>query len=134
MRQLLFVCFIAVNITCYSTITNRSPCGKNTNPFDSLGVILALGNTDYYQEVKSVIQTLSGVKYVAYCDNHSVFMLYIDKIAFNNRDLFLEKLLKLCPQASRYLFIKEGVIPEFVPFCEPQNSTDAQTIKENFGK
>lgn len=127
MRNLVFIiAFIfSLNINA-SSITQL----KRPTTFDSLDVILSLKN--YTEENKTVVKNallaMHGVNYVAYCDNHNVFLIYIDKTIYTTSEQFFEIFIKNNDLVA-ITCLKNGLINGIISFCDFKDSTDAETYK-----
>ncbi len=104
--------------------------------FDSLEVFLSIQHhdADIYTTVKNSMQSLSGLNYFTYCDNHSVFLVYIDKNTFATKNIFLEKLQKLNPMYADRFLLMGGGFKDLVNFCEPSDANDDKNLKNSFIK
>ena len=104
---------------------------KNSPPFDSLGVIVALKNynkTDF-DKVKTAITNMQGVKYTAFCGNHNIYMFYIDKNIYAEREKFLQQMEATDITLEPLIFLKNGNITEFLNFCSFTDPNDAANNK-----
>lgn len=127
MRNLIFIIAFIFSLKINaSSITQL----KKTTTFDSLDVILSLKN--YTEEnktlVKNALLTMRGVNYLAFCDNHDVFLIYIDKTIYTTPEEFFEVFIKTNDLVS-ITHLKNGLITDIISFCDFKDATDAETYK-----
>lgn len=105
-------------------------------PGDSIQVLISIQYHDevIYNGVKSKLKLMNGVTYFTYCDNHALFMTYINNSVFSTKEIFLEKLIKGDPLFEQRIIILNGEFKDLVDFCEPQDVTDAANLKNSFIK
>jgi hypothetical protein len=98
--------------------------------FDSTDVILGLAEyTELnYTSILAAIKTMPGVNYTAYCENHQVFLFYIDKTIYASKELFYNDFIKQYDFQS-ITALKEGSIKDIINFCSFVNSADAAAYK-----
>ncbi len=103
-------------------------CGLKTYSFnkvvtiDSVNVTIAcLGADDKkISTIKSILQNDSTIKYVAYCSNHSVFLIKFFGTQQGANDL-TEKIRKDINMNDKNFFIKEFKFGDIMSFCNSDN-------------
>ena len=130
MKKLLFALLM---ISSFSIFSRSNPLPDNySNTGDSLKVILGINNIDRNAStnVRSTLNSLTGVTVVAYCDNHSVFMLKVDNTIFRDRNDLMEKLKNVYAKTQDQLSFKDGDFDAFIQYCSPTNVDDAANLKK----
>ena len=106
---------------------------NSSQPNDSVEVLLSIKNNDkaIYMKMKNIFESMPGVIYVSYCENHAIFALYVNKNLYPVKNDFLEKLDKLAELNAPLLSIKKGSFTELFKNCNTSNPEDAQLMKGN---
>ena len=137
MKSLFFIVifFLSSRLFSFSPIQQRSQTTLN-NSFDSIEVFVSITthNAGVFYDVKSVLINLTGVNYIAYCPNHAVFMVYIDRNIYTTNNDFKNQLIKLLPQHSELIDLKNGVFKDFAIYCSTTDEVEISTLKNKFGQ
>ncbi len=131
MKKLLFIALVISSITSFSK-SNMDLTKTYTGPGDSVKVILSIKHNDrnISDKLRSTLNLLNGVSVVAYCDNHAVFMLILDKTILRDSNDLVVELKKLFPKSEDLLSFKDGDFNEFTKYCSPSNVDDAGNLKK----
>lgn len=99
---------------------------------DSTEIILALkkNDTGNYAKVRNAITSMPGINFRGYCNNHSVFLLYIKNNDYGGAEKFLELLLQADPTINSLIFLKKGSIKDLLNHCQFSNPNDAAANKQ----
>ncbi len=130
MKKNYALLFLIIGFSFTSIATNNVL--KKTPPtFDSITVIISLNNNAQgkYAEVKNAIKSMPNISYVAYCGNHNIFMLYVNKQTYTDAEAFLKALLITNSQLKSFMYLKNGNIKEFLNFCSFSDPVDASNNK-----
>lgn len=85
-------------------------------------ISLSADNQTNINLVKTKIQGLSNVNYVGFCNNHKVFLIYVDPHFHGSSIVFLSNLIK---STGLYdLTLKEGSVTDIIGFCEFRDPTE----------
>ena len=131
MKKLLFVSLLISSITCFSRAgsgLSKSFVGSG----DSVKVILSIKHNDknISEKLRGALTLINGTNVVAYCDNHAVFMIVLDKnILRDSNDLMVE-IKKLFSKSEELISFKEGDFNQFLQYCSPSNTDDAANLKK----
>ncbi|MCD6020015.1 MAG: hypothetical protein K0S53_3136 [Bacteroidetes bacterium] len=101
---------------------------------DSVPVVISIINDKpaYLNNVKSAIKNLSHVNYVGFCNNHKIFLMYIDPVFHGSSTVFLSNLIK---STGLYeLSLKEGTVKEILDFCDFKDPAEYDANKLNGNK
>ena len=131
MKKLLFIALVISSITSFSK-SNMDLTKTYTGPGDSLKVILSVKSNDrnINDNLRTTLNSISGTNVVAYCDNHAVFMLILDKTIIRDSNDLMVELKKLFPKTEDLLSFKDGDFNEFMKYCSPSNVDDASNLKK----
>ena len=112
---------------------NTNASIRSSQPNDSVEVLLSIKNHDVaiYTKMKNIFESLPGVIYVSYCDNHAIFALYVNQNMYSTKRDFLDKLDKFAELSEPLLSIKKGSFTELFKNCNTSNPGDAQLMKGN---
>lgn len=104
---------------------------QNTFP-DTLKVIMSIKHDDrnISNTVRTHLNSMSGINVLAYCDNHAVFMFYIDKNVYRDLKDFITEFKKLYAKTEDLISFKEGDFNAFTKYCNPSNPDDAGNLKK----
>ncbi len=108
MKSLLFCIFLSFGATAIKAQALQ----------DSIPVIISLTD-DTQQNIKNVkakFTGLSNINYVGFCNNHKVFLVYVDPAFHGSPVVFLASLIKTT--GIYELSLKEGTIKDIVGFCD----------------
>lgn len=96
---------------------------------DSIPVIISFTDDSQLNisKVKNQIQTLSNLRYIGFCDNHKVFLMYVDPHFHGSSTVFLSNLIK--STGFYELTLKEGSVNDIIGFCEFKDSAEHDKIK-----
>ncbi|MGZ3930650.1 MAG: hypothetical protein ACXVP0_04615, partial [Bacteroidia bacterium] len=110
-KKLVFACILLFMSLNFLASENRVSFAPKAMSFDSLEVFVSVTAHDkaVYTQVKNAIDAIPGVLYFSYCDNHAVFMIYIDKTVYASTALFKEQLFKLVPDLAPRIDLKSGM-------------------------
>ncbi len=125
----ILILFFIVSMGSHANISFKLKSSPPT--FDSLSVIIALKNEakSDYSTVKTAINNMSNIKYIAFCDNHSIYMFYIDKNTYENANFFFKQLITINPSITSLIYLKKGNINELLNSCSFIDPSDASNIK-----
>lgn len=125
--------YIFIFFFIFAAYLNTNAGIKYSQPNDSVEVLLSIKNNDkaIYTKMKNILETLPGVVYVSYCENHAIFALYVNKNLYATRNDLLEKLDKLAELNAPLLSIKKGSFTELFKNCNTSSAGDAQLMKGN---
>lgn len=131
MKKLLFIALVISSITAFS----KSKTGlmkTYTGPGDSLKVILSIKHNDrnVSDKLRTTLNSINGASVVAYCDNHAVFMLILDKTILRDGNDLMHELKKVFPKSQDLLSFKDGDFNAFMQYCSPTNTDDAGNLKK----
>ncbi|MCD6020017.1 MAG: hypothetical protein K0S53_3138 [Bacteroidetes bacterium] len=96
---------------------------------DSIPVIVSIVNDKpvNINMIKSKIQSFSHINYVGFCNNHKVFLMYVDPSFHGSPNVFLSYLIK---HTGFYeLSLKEGSVAEIIDFCEFKDPSEYEKHK-----
>ncbi len=126
--------FVSVGLYSFPAASQKTVTTPNNN-FDSVEVFVSITahNDVVYNDVKALLNNLNGVKYLAYCPNHAVFMVYIDKNIYATNNDFKNRLLKSLYQYTKLLDLKTGAFKDFKLFCAA-NEAESAVLKTKFGE
>lgn len=101
---------------------------------DSVAVILSPGTTDLktIHDVKATLKTMTGVRFVGYCNNHNVYVAYIDRKVHGSLSEFCDNLKSATNVSS--LNLKKGKAEAIISFCSFSDPDDAAAIKAQLDK
>lgn len=136
MKRFLSTILFFLSLSFFSfTKTEQGQKNEVNSSFDSVEVFVSISYHDNatYENVRSAITSLSGVNYLAYCSDHAVFMVYMDTNVYSSKDVFMEQILKLLPQYSSVLHLKNGNFVDLANNCMTLEEADAVAIKNKFG-
>jgi hypothetical protein len=120
----------------YSVVTSAGNTSATRNnlysPGDSVQVFLGISNNDdaLVSAVRLALSGISGVNVLAYCDNHAVFMLYLNTSLVRDDRNMLALLKDALPKQANLLSIKQGSFSNFYTSCQANNVTEASNIKK----
>jgi hypothetical protein len=80
-------------------------------------------------KVRTTMTSMAGTNVVAYCDNHAIFMVEIDKGTYADTDAFLTQVKKYTPDVAMLLTLKQGDFSVIQKQCQSSNKTDASKLK-----
>lgn len=107
---------------------------KSQSLQDSIPVVISLADDSQLNinKVKNQLQSLSNMSYVGFCNNHKVFLMYIDPQFHGAKTFFLSNLIK---STGLYdLTLKEGSVADIIGFCEFKDSAEHDKIKLQLAK
>ncbi len=120
-------------IIIISLIIGTAECKAQISS-DTLQILI--GNTikSYKQLsiIKEKIIAMPNTKYVGYCQNHGLFLLYADKNFYTDKTDFFNQLVISTNSAE--LLLKEGRIEDIMNFCEYENEGDYDAVKKALDK
>ncbi len=131
MKKLFFLALIVISAKAFSEpISDLSKIYISAG--DTLKVILGVNHNDKYasDNLRTALKSINGTTIVAYCDNHSLFMLLIDKTILRDRNDLMNELKKKYPKAEDQLSFKDGDFNAFIQYCTPSNVDDAANLKK----
>jgi hypothetical protein len=128
-KPALIFLFVFYAVFVFSARADHSLCAREEG-IDSIEVIISVpeNNNACYQQIRATLSEMSGAKLLAFCGNHSVFMLYVDKNIYASGTIFFDELKSKAPQYAELIDIKGGTIAGLI--CDVTNETDAETIKQ----
>lgn len=102
------------------------------NSGDTVKVILSIKHNDknISDKLRGALGLINGTNIVAYCDNHAVFMLFLDKNILRDSNDLMTEIKKLFSKSEDLLSFKEGDFNEFLQYCSPSNPDDAANLKK----
>ena len=129
MKKWLFISLLIVSINTFSQSSVSSANNETTT--DPMKVILSITHNDpkISNTLRTSLNQMNGITVLAYCDNHALFMLLIDKTIFRDTKDFLKEVETQSPKTEKLLSIKEGDFNGFMQYCEPSNPEDAGKLK-----
>lgn len=91
---------------------------------DSVSVLISPGtnNKAELNDIKTKILVLPNIHYVGFCNNHKVFLVYVDPNIHGTPEVFLANLIKSSGILS--LQLKTGTINDILGFCEFNDPTE----------
>lgn len=137
MKKLLLIALCSFSLHFFGRSGPLHEITSSSSGFDSLEVFVSITVDDkaVYTQVKNTLSAVPGVNYFSYCDNHAVFLVYIDQNTYASTDLFKEQLRKSIPEFASRISLKSGVtFKDFVASCNSSDAGDAAAIKNSFGK
>lgn len=131
MKNLLFISLLLSSITFYSN-TGGDLAKTYSGSGDSVKVILSITHNDknISERVRGALNLINGVNVVAYCDNHAVFMLFLDGTIVRDSNDLKAELKKIYPKTEDQISFKEGDFNQFLQYCTPSNVNDAANLKK----
>ncbi len=132
MKKWLFFSLLIVSINIFS---QSSPVLFSSNSEGSpitLNLLLSITHNDknIIDPLKSTLASMGGITIVAYCDNHAVLMLSVDKSIYRDEKDLMRELKKYYPKSEDLLSFKDGDFKEFIQYCQPKNTDDASNLKK----
>lgn len=105
-------------------------CFKAQVMQDSIPVIISLTDDTQIKinTIKNQLQMLPSSKYLGFCNNHKLFLLYIDPFIHGSSTLFLSNLIKATGLYD--LSLKEGSVTDIIGFCEFKDSSEYDANKK----
>lgn len=100
---------------------------------DSVSVVISLtaDNQTNISNVKSKIQALPSVHYIGFCNNHKVFLMYVDSHIYDSKNVFLSNLIK---STGIYdLVLKDGAVSDILNFCDFKDPLEHDINKRQQG-
>jgi len=130
MRNFIGALFVFCSLTFFGKTILNDFKPQNSFP-DTLKVIMSVTHNDRYitDAVRTNLNSMNGINVLAYCDNHAVFMIFIDKSVYRDTKDFLTEFKKLYAKTEDLISFKEGDFNEFTKFCTPLNPDDASKLK-----
>jgi hypothetical protein len=101
---------------------------------DSLQIIVGSKITSQKQIaiMENHIKEMVSVRYVSYCSNHKLFMLYADKKHYGSKLDFFNALVNYTN--STQLLLKEGEFKDIINFCEYNSVLEYDAAKKESNK
>ncbi len=101
---------------------------------DSIPVMISPNSPDakVIADVKSAISAASDVRYIGFCSNHNVFLLYVSQSVYGNSNNFLASIKTSSGVSS--LIVKKGKINEILKACSFSDPAEASSVKLQYGK
>jgi hypothetical protein len=136
MKLVLYFSFLFLSIQCFSIGENKLNTRETASPGDSVEVFLSITHNDpaVYNSVKTVLETMPGVNYLAYCDKHAVFLVFVDNAKYAAIPQFLEYAQKMNPAYAELLQLKSGTFKDFIHDCDASSIADQANIKTFLSK
>ncbi len=130
MRNFIVALFVFCSLTFFGNTGLNKFELQNSFP-DTLKVIMSVTHNDrnISNMVRTSLNSMNGVNVLAYCDNHAVFMFFIDKSIYRDTKDFMTEFKKLFAKTEDLISFKEGDFNEFTKFCTPSNPDDASKLK-----
>lgn len=131
MRKFLLFAFIISTISAFSK-SNSNASKVYIGPGDTLKVILSIKHNDrnISTALRTALSSMSGVNVVSYCDNHALFMLFVDKTILRDNNDLMTEIKKIFPKSEDLLSFKDGDFNQFIQYCSPTNINDAANLKK----
>ena len=116
--------------------TSSYPAIQAPKPGDSLNVFLHLNSNDEttIYAVRSAFKGMNGVEVIAFCDNHSLFLIKLSTTYFRDENDFMAEIKKDIPKYENLLSFKQGDFYGFFQYCEPGDNKDLKNIKKELDK
>lgn len=78
--------------------------------------------------IKEKIIAMPHIRYVGYCSNHDLYIIYANKNFYNDKTDFFNQVVIAANSAE--LLLKEGEIKDIVNFCEYEKEEDYNAMKK----
>lgn len=100
---------------------------------DSLQIMIGhtIASKKQISILENQIKNMVSVRFISYCSNHNLFMLYIDKKHYGNKIDFFNALVDYTN--STQLLLKEGEFKDISNFCEYDSVLEYDKVKKEFG-
>lgn len=131
MKKLLFISLLISSINCFSKA--ESDLSKAyVSSGDTVKVIMSIKHNDknISDKLRGALNLINGTNVVAYCDNHAVFMIFLDKNILRDSNDLMTEIKKLFSKSEELLSFKEGDFNEFLQYCSPSHPDDATNLKK----
>lgn len=121
--------FCLVLFTAFFSTTIKAQALK-----DSIPVMISpvTDNANSITAVKAAIKASPNTRYMGFCDNHNVFILYISRAAYGSANNFLASLKSSSGVTT--LVLKEGKTDRILKACLFSDATEARTVKASYDK
>lgn len=131
MKKLLFIALMVSSISVFSK-SAKNLFKIYSGSGDSLKVILSIKHDDKYisDKLRATLNAMTGTTIVAYCDNHAVFMLFVDKTSYRDTNDLMVELKKEFSKTEDLISFKDGDFNDFMKYCTPSNNDDAANLKK----
>lgn len=131
MKKLLLIALLLSSISGFSK-SDRNILKPYVGAGDTLKVILSIKHNDknISDKLRMALNSINGTAVTAYCDNHAVFMLMLDKSILRDSNDLMVEIKKIFSKAEDLLSFKEGDFNEFIQYCSPSNVDDASNLKK----
>ncbi len=133
MKKVICFFFLIHSIFTHADNNIGTIFNNKYSPGDSVQVFLGISNNDeiLVSNVRSALSGIQGVSVLAYCNNHAVFMLYLNtSIARDDRNV-LAQLKNALPKQANLFSIKQGTtFSNFYSSCQANDVNEAQNIKK----
>lgn len=117
---------LIVFFACLFCLRQNSFSQTNT---DTLMVLIGdvSNSPKHINYIKSTIKQISGIRLVGYCENHSIYVLCVNKNIYQtNGDVYN---MLVSTTGSTKLLLKEGEISEIISFCNFQSDDESEKVK-----
>ncbi|HWY10702.1 MAG TPA: hypothetical protein VN026_05210 [Bacteroidia bacterium] len=134
MKKVICFFFLIYGIFTYAGNKTGAIHSNKYSPGDSVQVFLGISNNDevLVSTVRSALSSIQGVSVLAYCNNHAVFMLYLNTSTARDDRNILAQLKNALPKQANLFSIKQGgTFSDFYSSCQASDITEAQNIKNS---
>ena len=111
-------------------------CFQSRAQFSGDSVQVIIGNTltsnKQIHNMKDNIIAMPHIKFVSYCPNHNIYILYADKNFYNTKTDFFNALVSATNSSK--LLLKEGEIKDIITFCEYDTISEYDAAKKELDK